>query len=176
MPDYRIALSESQRAFFELVAPPLLNLVGGGTIIPVEGMKGELEQRLDRDAGIDAILFAPRGVYGIASRVQFGENYQSFTIRKERESGCRTEWEKLLAAITTNALMPTLTVQAYVDRAANKLLAASVICTRDLVYWLKQNDCAIKSTGKNEVGQSQFLVAPWKELSVNPQVRFRQLV
>ena len=170
-----VAMSESQAAFHNLVVPPLLNLFGGGTVLPVEGAVGELEQKLDREAGIDSVMFSERGVYGIASRVQFDENYRSFTVRKKRRSGKQTEWEKLLQAKLSGAMTPSLTVQAYIDRTNMRLLDAAVICTPDLVRWIENNPCKTRTTGWDQHGQADFWVVPWAKLRNNKSVRFTDL-
>ncbi len=149
---------------------------GGGTVHPIEGVDGDLQRKLDREAGIDAVLFASHGVYGIASRIQFDENYRTFTIRKERESGRTTEWEKLQQSLKNASLMPSLTVQAYVDRNDNRLLGAAVTCTVDLVRWIERNPCETKTTGRGLHGQADFLIVPWDSFRTDPTVRFRELV
>jgi len=166
-------MNESRKAFFELVVPPLVDMFGGGKIVPVEGVDGELQRRLDREAGIDAILFSPCGVFGIASRIQFDENFRTFTIRKERVSGATTEWEKLQNAVKQDSLMPSLTVQAYVD--GNRLLGAAVASTSDLVRWIERHPCETKTTGWNQQGQAEFWIVPWDSLQNDETVRFRLL-
>ena len=173
--EFKEALSESHTAFRELVMPPLLKVFEGGTIVPTEGAPGELEQMLDRDAGIDAIMFSEYGVYGIASRIQFDANYRTFTIRKERQSGRTTEWEKLQRAARYGAMAPSFTVQAYVDRTDMKLLDAAVVCTNDLVRWIENNPCETRTTGRDQYGQAEFWVVPWDKLQKTESVWFREL-
>jgi len=174
--DFKEALSESQRAFRELVVPPLLKIFGGGTVIPVEGVPGELEQKLDREAGIDAILFSERGAFAIASRIQFDENYRTFTVRKKRSSRQTTEWEKLQRASVYGAMAPAIIVQAYVDRAQKQLLDAAVVCTTDLIRWIENNRCETRTTGSDQYGQAEFWVVPWDKLRNSTSVRFKELL
>lgn len=165
-------MTESRKAFLELVVPPLLDMFGG-KVLPVEGVDGELQRSLDREAGIDSLLFSPHGVYGIASRIQFDDNFRTFTIRKERASGATTEWSKLQNAMRQSSLMPSLTVQAYVE--SGRLLGAAVASTPDLVRWIETHPCEIRTTGWNQQGQAEFWVVPWVSLQDDESVRFRQL-
>jgi hypothetical protein len=122
------------------------------------------------------VMFSERGVYGIASRIQFDENYRSFTVRKKRRSGKQTEWEKLLQAKSSGAMTPSLTIQAYVDRANMRLLDAAIICTPDLVRWIENNSCETRTTGWDQHGQADFWVVPWNKLQNNKSVRFAELL
>src|SRR5437762_25013 len=72
---------------------------------------------------------------GIASRIQYGRSYPTFTLRYKRSSGAATEFEKRLYAIRHGAqgyIYPHLTIQAYISRPSGRLLAAAVTETSSL--------------------------------------------
>jgi hypothetical protein len=50
-------------------------------------------------AGIDAYQRGTFALRGITSRVQWWENYETFTIRTSRSNGTLTEYEKRLATL-----------------------------------------------------------------------------
>jgi hypothetical protein len=129
-------LSASAKAFKEIVWPKIIGMCGGGELIPVEGSTDtELAKKLDQMAGIDAWqVQAAKGIRGIASRVQFGAAYGSFTIRAARASGASTELEKRRYALNNpdvGYIFPALTIQAYVEN--DQLIYACIIKTADLI-------------------------------------------
>lgn len=135
------ALSDSARDFQEVVWPRIAAtpLVGGGMIRPVEAVaEANFKDELDLLAGIDAwqILYSPSAVRGIASRVQWGACYASFTIRTRLPSGNETEFHKRLRAIENSDqghLFPHLTIQAYVEQRQGRLIAAAAVSTKHLI-------------------------------------------
>jgi hypothetical protein len=140
-PDIIAALSDSARDFQAIVWPQVaqLPLVGGGTLRPVEAVAAtSFKDELDLLAGIDAwqIQHSPSGIRGLASRVQWGHDHYSFSIRTALPSGKETEYQKRLRAIENaeeGLLYPHLTIQAYLDRKGGKLLSAAAIKTVELI-------------------------------------------
>lgn len=130
-------LSKSAKAFKEIVWPEIAHWCRGGELIPVEGVTdSRMASLLDQLAGIDAWQVVDgEGVRGIASRVQFGASYRSFTIRRNRVHSTReTEWQKRRRSHKNQDagwLYPTLTVQAYISRDG-KLLYACMARTSEL--------------------------------------------
>jgi len=108
-------------------------------IRPVEAVaEKDFKDELDLLAGIDAwqILYSPSAVRGIASRVQWGACYASFTIRTRLPSGNETEFHKRLRAIESSEqghLFPHLTIQAYLDQRQGRLIAAAAVSTKHLI-------------------------------------------
>jgi len=134
-------LTDSSRVFLD-VWPVIAPMIGGGQLKPVEGNaeKG-LEQNLDILAGIDGFqLLERQGVMrSIATRVQWippqRSAYRTFTIRKSRPNGAKTELEKRLHSIEyrdLGYLYPHLTIQAYVRESTEELLSVGIIRTIDL--------------------------------------------
>lgn len=86
-------------------------------VIICEGDSDDLKSKMDRFAGIDMCTVDTHNqvVQGIASRVQTGSCYNSFTIRAVTDNGSLdTEFRKRAKAITNGDMYPTWTVQAYV--------------------------------------------------------------
>lgn len=134
------ALSKSAADFHNVVWPVAsqLPLVGGGILRPVEAVAtAEFKDDLDLLAGIDAWQ-VDRGipmVRGLASRVQWGGRYDTFSIRYRLASGQPTEFAKRLISIRNKNLghlFPQLTVQAYLDHQGGNLLSCAVVETEAL--------------------------------------------
>lgn len=111
-----------------------------GELISTELEGGKLAEIFDTCAGIDAVHVWRGNVRGVAVRVQWGNNYKTFTIRYKRHTGAPTEYAKRLAAIRGNdgALYPYLTIQAYADKRNNgSLLGYAVVKTSDLYQYVE---------------------------------------
>lgn len=142
-------LSDSASDFANTVWPSIKHLFGHGRLLPVESAALEgLARDFDVLAGIDAwhALDSKGVMRGIASRVQWGDNWRTFTIRRERPNGANTELAKRLYAIDHpqhNWLVPALTVQAYLTypKPGGRLIQAGVIRTRDLYEFARANPC-----------------------------------
>jgi hypothetical protein len=134
-------LSNSASDFVRIVWPNICAAdgIGGGRIIPVEAVSADdFASELDVLAGVDAwqIVENNRGMRGIASRVQWGNNFQSFSIRYSTPSGAETEFQKRLRALNNpdeGYLLPHLTVQAFLDRPGGQLLSVAAMPTRHLI-------------------------------------------
>jgi hypothetical protein len=153
-------LKKSNQAFMSLVWPAIKTMCGGGEIKPVEMMDELLATDLDILCGIDIWqTIKGDGCRGIASRVQFGpKNWGTFTIRKERDSGAVTEYEKRKTAIYSNGrfIYPYLTCQSYID--GEKLLGGGLTTTKSIFD-------AIESglTYQNRTSNSSFFVVAFKD-------------
>lgn len=116
MSDMRRSMNRVERA-----RPIIANLLNGGEIIPVEGDDNEVCKLLDMTCGTDYLqAYKDKGlVWGVASRIQTVKRgfkpYNTFTVRKARETGATTEYEKRAYAIKHGGVYPFLTMQAYVD-------------------------------------------------------------
>ena len=133
-------LSQSASDFVNIVWPAVkdLPLIGGGQLQPVEASSdAEFAKTLDMLAGIDAwqVLSSPAAMRGLASRIQWGQARNSFTVRIALPSGAETEYHKRIRALDQpelGFLYPHLTVQAYLDQAGGALRSAAVVRTADL--------------------------------------------
>ena len=163
--DVVAAMLESQRHFHELIEAPLGKVLGIDRFELIEGIDSNIARELDQTAGIDAWGYHHAGLIGLALRIQYDMFYETFTIRCRRESGAKTEYEKRLEAFHWGALAPTLTVQAYVDRKANKLYGGAVARTEDLLTCIKQGKYRLLATGDDQIGRASFYVIKWSDVA-----------
>ena len=145
MTDFQFDSQRSRRAFEKFVAPVLREALNAATILPTEptadGYESDLAAELDRRAGIDGMFVDTNGwLLSYASRVQFGQNYGTFTIRRSRPTGSATEFEKLLHARQMQAPMPTFHIQCYVDADGQGATVAIVETLELLRYVYKHRD------------------------------------
>ena len=116
-------------AYRAIVHPVLaaLGLVPGGELVHAEGTSQDLR------AGIDWLVSGRDGAQTtIASRVQWDKERGTFSIRYRTEKGNMSELTKRYRTVMASGAYPTLTVQAYVERATGVLLNAYVVRTEDL--------------------------------------------
>lgn len=167
------AVANSMRESMERVKaaePVILKLLGGDRIMCVEGSDDEVLRMLDLTCGIDYFhVYDGRGlVRGVASRFQTvsgGRGYDTFTVRKERESGAATEYGKRKLAIAHGGEYPYLTMQAYVDSASGEVVSMGVARTVDIMAFIDAGMATVRRTGSAQVGQATFWVVPWAALS-----------
>lgn len=133
-------MSQSARDFSDIVWPRASNLplIGGGKIRPVEAVAtNDFKDELDLLAGIDAWQIDPGTpmIRGLASRVQWRAQHNTFSIRLSLPSGQTTEFEKRRISIANKQhghLFPYITVQAYLDEPGGRLLSCAAITTENL--------------------------------------------
>jgi len=134
--------TDANRSFSPFRAE-LLKHIKGDKIIDVETDGGTIASLFDKYSGIDAIQVVNGQLRTIAMRVQWGVNYQSFTIRYKRKSGVDTEYKKRIDAIfgQKGYLFPYLTVQCYLDKrhGATGVLSCAIVKTEDLYKFIKEN-------------------------------------
>jgi len=133
-------LSDSSADFQRVVWPAVHDWCGGGTIALVESSCDlAMRRNFDALAGIDAWQVIGRDglMRGIASRVQWGAAWDSFTVRVRRPNGQSTEAEKRIRALLDDDagwVHPALTVQAYVSErgGTGQLLHVLMARTNDV--------------------------------------------
>lgn len=166
-------LGWSAKAFLSLVWPVIRPALGGGQLMPVEGVATKpMQVALDTLAGIDAWHIGNNGlgIRGIASRVQADTRaWDTFTIRYRRASGAETEYTKRLAAMdsTKGWLYPHITIQAYLSHDKQQLLSCAVIRTEDLFRYaaaeLGRDRGRVYMQTVHSDGNT-FIVVPWGSL------------
>ena len=125
-------------------------------------------------AGIDTWQFNNREkwIRGLACRVQWGTtDWQSFTIRKSRISGTKTEYEKRLDALTNGRgfLFPPLTVQAYLkQRRMGPVMSIGIAKTVNIMRWIHCHRDEVK-VQTNPIDGTEFYVVFWRD--IEPDVR-----
>lgn len=139
------------------ILPKLIN----GTIHTIENSDNEIFLKMDSLSGIDYIREDKNGLQGIAARVQWGYNFDTFTIRTERHTQSKTELEKRLYQIENGYFYPAFTLQAYFNnRNENKLLSIAIIKTIDL-YNLYKNNFELFEFNKSD---NQFAFIKWLKI------------
>jgi hypothetical protein len=140
------------------ILPKLIN----GDIISIEESDNSVLLLFDKYSGIDYLRKDNLGLQGIASRVQFGNAWNSFTIRTKRHTGAKTEYEKRIEQIKNGYIYPYFTLQAYFDNTNDlNLLSICIIKTKDLYYELENNKKVINKSSDNE-----FKVLFWNDIEI----------
>jgi hypothetical protein len=164
--DFQTASQQSQNDFMRLLHKPLEKLLEGN-IVSTE-WNGEIGQLLDTRGGIDAILDHPKyGLLGIGIRIQYGQEYRTFTIRKQRETQAKTEFEKYTDALVESAMIPKFSIHAYIDEKTGMLLSAAIAQTRDIYDCICRGQCDVQATGNDQIGRATFYVVDWDTLRNN---------
>jgi hypothetical protein len=133
-------LKDSIKAI-EKIKYTVLPKIISGEIISIENTDNEILIMFDQFSGIDLIRHNKHGLQGIASRVQFGTAYNSFTIRYSRASGVKTEYEKRIYEIENGYFYPAFTMQSYFgNRNDLNLLSIAIIKTIDLYDIIETSD------------------------------------
>ena len=158
----RSDLDASSRAFESISGTTLQKLIKG-SLISCEGHIDDCNSigfNLDVLGGIDYLSVNEHGIRGLAVRCQFGDAYNSFTIRYSRPSGNKTEHEKRLYQIDNGYIYPEFTIQCYFDSTKNnELLSMAIIRTDDLFYEIEHNDKVIEKESNNK-----FKVIHWNHI------------
>ena len=170
MSDFATDLNWSSAAFERLVWPACLKHVDGGDLLQMEGAgNSALARELDMRAGIDGWQLHPRGMRGIASRIQAGRTirdprtgrtWDTFTVRRARDSGTATEYEKRVDAITTGRwLYPHLTIQAYLETQDGPVASIGMALTADVIRFIQDGRAST-----NRTSNASFYVVPWADM------------
>ncbi len=143
------------------IQPIVAQLWRGWKLLPVEGETNEVCKILDMSCGVDYLLYSEdfSFVYGVASRVQYGKNYRTFTVRKERDSKAVTEYEKRVSAIHNKALYPKYTMQSYI--VDENVIGLAIVKTADLIDFIGLGRADVMSTNIDKIGQAEFYVCKW---------------
>jgi hypothetical protein len=173
MSSFETDLSNSTTDFERAVAPVLKEWTGGRNISVEASTDSELADELDQTAGVDAWnIKSDDIVRGVGSRIQYLSTSSldtpadTFTVRKERQSGARTEYEKRLHAIQNGGVYPYWTTQAYLSEPQGELLSLARVRTKDLIYHIKDGE---EGAGKDyrvvePGGEASFFVVNWWRL------------
>ena len=157
MIDVKRDANKSLAAFANFVKPALQIAFGAKKILPTERHENELETELDRNAGIDGVVVTSDGSpFAYASRVQFGKNYESFSIRRSRPNGTPTEWQKLKNPLS---MKPAFHIHSFV--ADNEKSAiVGIVQTADLIRYIRQNPHQWRTAPSGET----FFVVPFDDV------------
>ena len=170
MNDFDKDLSDSAFDFKRLIYPKLkeLNFISGELVqieVATDIKFKYLASKFDQLSGIDAWqIVEPLGIKGIASRIQWGEKaWGTFTIRKTRATGTKTEYEKRVEAIESGEwLYPYYTIQGYItERRVGKLLSFAIAKTEDIFEMI---DKGFYKENKNKEDSNIFIIVNWIDM------------
>ena len=110
-------------------------------IYVTEDSDDEVLKKLDQLSGIDAFQEVDGQMRGVALRVQYGNNWGTFTIRYSRASGQTTEFYKRVKALRENDgfLSPYFTAQVYINEETMGVIGGAFCKTEDLYDYILQN-------------------------------------
>jgi hypothetical protein len=155
--NWNVDLSDSVKAL-EKIKDTVLPKIISGKIHCIEKSNDEILLLFDRISGVDYIRQNEHGLQGIAARVQWGFNYNTFTIRMQRKTGAKTELEKRIEQIKNGYIYPAYTLQAYFDnRKENNLLSIAIIKTIDLYTLYFSNPKLFRVNESDNI----FLILDW---------------
>ena len=163
-------LSISSYRFENIVKPELKKILKGDLLLVEGESSDEMKSILDKLAGIDSWhINKLKGIRGIGSRIQTiklskfknAKPFNTFTIRKKRDSGSITEFEKRKHAIKKDYLYPFYTIQAYVSDIDDSLLSCAIAKTKDIFEYIEKYNPSKNHTGKEQKGQSEFIIVDW---------------
>ena len=164
--NFQTAARQSQSDFIRLLQKPLEQLLEGN-IVSTE-CEETVARLLDIRAGIDAILDHPKfGLHGMGIRIQYGRNYRTFTIRKQRETQAKTEYAKYADAMLEDAMKTKLSIHAYIDEKSGALHGAAIALTRDIYGCIDRGLSDVRVTGNDQIGRAAFYVVDWDTLHDN---------
>lgn len=154
-------LSASVSDFERAVKPQLMKVLDADKIESIESHTSkEMKNILDENAGIDLWVVHKDGtIRGLASRVQWGHNFKTFTIRKSRETGAETEYEKRKRSIDNDALYPHYTCHSYFDTKEGDLLGFAVCKTVDLFDAIDNGYFRV-----NRTTNADFYIIKWDDV------------
>lgn len=164
MNDMRFSLQQVEKA-----KPIIKQLLNGGEIKAVEGDDNEICLMLDQTCGTDyfQVYDASGLVWGVGSRFQKvrhnSKPFNTFTIRKSRESGAKTEFEKREYAMEHGGIYPYLTMHGYYDEETSEILSLAIARTKDIWDFIKQGHAKERHTGDNQIGQATFYFIGWDD-------------
>lgn len=159
---FETSLKKSMDAYRKYVRPVIGRFIAGELIVIEGKTDDEIAQMFDTCASIDIVRKDERGLAGVASRIQFGHNWRTFTIRLQRDSGARTEYDKLAYAYDNHLLCPKFTYQAYIENGV--LTGLAVTETANLLDYIAKCNPKVRHTGSSQIGQASFYVCPWDDM------------
>tara|TARA_R110000868_G_scaffold239826_1_gene494309 strand:- start:394 stop:906 length:513 start_codon:yes stop_codon:yes gene_type:complete len=163
--NWKVDLKDSIKAMEKIKLTVLPKLIDG-EIISIEESDNGVLLLFDKYSGIDYLRKNDIGLQGIASRIQFGNAWNTFTIRTERISGAKTEYIKRKEQIKLGYIYPFYTLQAYFDNRNDlNLLSICIIKTVDLYEEIETN---LKV--KIRVSDNVFKYINWEDID-NSKIR-----
>lgn len=157
---------------FENVVAPVLEEWSAGENISVESVtESKMAEKLDTIAGVDSWQVRSGDmIRGVGSRVQYMDNLcfetppDTFTVRKQRVSGVKTEFQKRLEAIRNDGLYPYWTTQAYLSSHGGELRSLGRVKTKDLIRHIHSGEEGDAYEVIDPPGEASFFSVKWATL------------
>jgi len=162
-PEWLIDLEKSQTGIEIIRKQVFKNRVD---IISIEGNDNNtvILKWLDQYSGIDYIGKKENNqLITIACRIQWDIDYKTFTIRFQRTSGTKTEFDKRIEAIEKGYLYPIYTMQAYMIKNPLKILSCALIKTDILYKFITENQNLLYENTANKEG-NKFKYVRWSDI------------
>lgn len=142
-------LTQATADFQHYVEPQLYNSgmfdPNNSYVVACEGDTDDLKSKMDMYAGIDMCTIDTKNqvVQGVASRIQYGHCWETFTIRTKTDRGnYETELFKRLRAVKNGDMYPTWTIQSYIEPddedPKKKLCTVGIVRTYDLFDFVSE--------------------------------------
>ena len=145
--------------FVKFLKMPVIESLEAQSIIQIEGEFKQLLESLDIYGGFDWWVKFDKGIRGLASRIQWVEkSWDTWTIRKSKLSGNKTEYQKRTDAIAFEYLYPYYTLQAYITEDGGKLLSYAIAKTKDVISHIKEDQVRGQSDG------TKFYYVKWEDV------------
>jgi len=141
-------------------------------IYRVENKKEIVCDMLDQQCGIDYFIMKSKGsTYGLAWRCQWIDNnrkpYNTFTVRKERESGVSTEYTKRKEARENKSIYPYYVAHAYANKQTNDILSLAITTTDDELDFIdNENICKTEKISYDDKGWAKFIIIDWADMAL----------
>jgi len=113
-------------------------------------------------SGVDLIVKKNGHLFGVASRMQPMQSFDTFTIREKRHTGAKTELEKRKEAIKVGAIYPKWTMQGYYNKP-NSITSLAICKTIDLYSFIDKHPDLVK----RNFSDNAFLIVPWAAMKAN---------
>ena len=163
---YKESATTSAKYARELIYPKIKELgYISGIIKSTEDIDNDdmIVKLLDKICGIDALSKDENIVYTLSNRIQYGQDWGSFTIRGKTGKGSdNTEYKKRKLAIENGGLYPEYIIQSYIDYDGS-LLSIGVAKTIDIIKYIDDKKPELK---KNPRDGSLFYPVYWKNVKM----------
>jgi hypothetical protein len=164
--NWRVDADKAIKAIEKIKGNELKQIING-KIHTVEGNENGILILIDRKSGIDYIRENEFGLQGIAARIQFGDKaWNTFTIRQERFTGAKTEYDKRIEQIENGYFYPEFTMQGYLDQDFN-VLSLAICRTKELYEYIRLYPEKIQKRKSDNC----FLVVEWDDFSTKYKLK-----
>lgn len=173
---YEARFQKSVTLFKAQVAHRMKKLFHVEKVINIEeaGPK-DVNKYLDSYGDIDAICLGKNYAFGLSSRINYGNHYQCFTVRKTSYSGIATEFQKLKRAYQCGFLAPLYHVHAHFTKGDNPEFLYGAVCKmQELITYIDQGkyDRVVENATYKPGDLSSFYVVNWADYGKTHWIKY----